>query len=219
MPVSDEPSRKLARPDILDSSRLAVLSALGAASAFVPLPFLPATVEHRLRGAVVQDVAARHGLSLPPEARETLAAVLPAGGARRVLKGSSRYFVRRMLRRMGPLGVLAPARVGTEILALGLLFERYLRQIRRGPTVRISAEEARGVREAIDRAVVRAFSPTLSPPAQAGTPAQPEDFRDDTTRLIDSILLTGASFPAFLVRRLEGAFDEIVSENPELIDG
>jgi hypothetical protein len=219
MPVQDEPSRALARPDILDSSRLAVLSAIGAASAAVPLPFLPSTIERYLRGAVIQDVAARHGLSMTPDAREALAAVLPHGGARRVLSGGTTYFVRRFLRRMGPLGVLAPARVGTRIFALGLLFERYVQQVRRDPAVRVHADEARRLREAVDAAIVRAFSPSLTPSVLSSIPPLTEDFRDERTRFLDGILLAGASLPGYMVRRIEGAFDEVIAESPELVDG
>ena len=213
------PSRGVARPDMLASSRLSVLSALGAASAILPLPFVPATIERHLRGAVVQDVASRHGLTLTLEAREALSQVLGNEASRRVLNGAARYFMRAMFRRVGPLSVLAPARTAAEIFALGVLFERYVTQVRRGPTIRVNAAEARGLREAIDRAVLRALSPHLTPAELPAPPSLVEDFRDDMTRLIDSFLLTGAGLPGYLLRRMESAFDEVVAERPELVDG
>ncbi|MCC6555401.1 MAG: hypothetical protein IT372_20765, partial [Polyangiaceae bacterium] len=69
----------------------------------------------------------------------------------------------------------------------------------------------------IDRAVARAVSPALQPAAATlGTGV--EDLRDELTRWIDSLLLTGAALPEYLVRRLDAAFDEVVRASPELHD-
>jgi len=79
-------------------------------------------------------------------------------------------------------------------------------------------EEARLVREAIDRALLRAMSPALRPPV-ATLNQGAEDLRDEFTRWVDALLLTSAALPSYLERRLEAAFDEIVADMPGLQDG
>jgi hypothetical protein len=117
---------------------------------------------------------------------------------------------------LGPLALLPPLRAGLETFALGVLFERYVRTVRNGPSVRVHADEARQVRELIDRALVRAFRPELRPSEAPSRGRAPEDFRDDATRVVDGVLLAGADVPAYLIRRLEGAFDAAAAEHPEL---
>lgn len=218
MDDSNQP-RALDRPDLLVSSRLATFTALGAASGALPLPFVPAGLRRALRGALVHDVAARHGLSLSADARELLSAPSADPPAGRWLSGAAGFVARRVVSRLGPLALLPPVRAGLETFALGVLFERYARAVRRDPSVRVDAAEARRVRELIERAVVRAFHPELKP-SEGSPPARaPEDFRDDMTRVFDTILLTGADLPSYLIRRLEGAFDAVVAEQPELAGG
>ena len=217
--MSDE-SRALARPDLLDTTRLAMLAALAAAGSAVPIPMVPSAIERQVRGAVAHDVAARAGLSLTLEARAAFADVVATDTNRVVLREAAAYVVRRVFRRMSPMSVLAPARAGLEIFALGVLFERYVRAIRRGPSVRITAAEARGVRTAIDIAVTQALRPRgVTTEAASGGPAPAEDLRDDLSRILDTVLLTGASVPGYLVRRIEAAFDDVVRARPELFDG
>ncbi len=74
---------------------------------------------------------------------------------------------------------------------------------------RIHADEARRIRELINRAVARVISPTLNP-AQAILPAGAEDLRDEVTRWTDTLLLAGAGVPDYLDRRLDAAFDAVV---------
>jgi hypothetical protein len=211
------PARSLDRPDLLVSSRLATFTAFGAAFGALPLPFVPASLRRALRGALVHDVAARHGLSLSADARELLAAPSsePEAGGRWV-SGAAGFLARRVASRLGPLALLPPVRAALETFALGVLFERYARSVRRDPSVRVDAAEARRARELIDRAVVRAFHPDLRPSEGTPRPRAPEDFRDDMTRVVDTVLLAGADLPSYLIRRLEGAFDAVVAENPEL---
>ncbi len=213
-------SRALDRPDLLVSSRLATFTALGVASGALPLPYVPASLRRALRGALAHDVAARNGLSLAADARELLAAPsndAPAAG--RWLSGAAGFVVRRVASRLGPLALLPPVRAGLETFALGVLFERYARTVRRDPSVRVDAAEARRVRELIDRAVLRAFHPELRPSEGTSHAPAPEDFRDDVTRVLDSVLIAGADLPSYLIRRLEGAFDAVVAEHPELAAG
>src|SRR5260370_121218 len=57
----------------VDGGRLGVYAAIGATVGTVPLPWVPAALVRRVRGALVRDVAARHGLVLSAEARRVLA--------------------------------------------------------------------------------------------------------------------------------------------------
>src|SRR5581483_11815682 len=60
--------------DRLGTGRLGSYAAMGAAIGAVPIPFIPGALGSRLRGALIHDVARRHGLSLSKEAREILIA-------------------------------------------------------------------------------------------------------------------------------------------------
>ena len=218
-PRTPDTETALARPDLLQSTRLSVLSFLGIASNVVPLPIVPGLFEKRLRGAIIHDAAARHGLSVTNEARAILSSPgSSTAAAAKFLSGAAGFVAARLIPRVGPLMLLAPARAGVELYATGILFERYLARHRRGPSVRIDETEARRVREGIDRAILRSFSPTLEPSRLLEGKKPAEDLRDETTRIIDVALLTGAALPGYLIRRLEGAFDAVLVEKPELLD-
>jgi uncharacterized protein (DUF697 family) len=197
------------------SGRLAVLTAYAALANAIPIPFLPDQVVVRIRGAVVYDVAARHGLSLTSDARRLLAE--PGTERQNRLVRAAEGLARQILRRVGPLGALSTATRAAEVYALGFLLERYFTQTRATAAARIHLEEARRVRDAIDRAVLRAFSPSLRP-SETTLGAGGEDLRDEFTRWIDAVLLTSAALPSYLERRLESAFDQVVAEMPELKD-
>jgi hypothetical protein len=62
---------------------------------------------------------------------------------------------------------------------------------------------------------MRALSPSLLARATHADGAA-EDLRDEFTRWIDGALLTGAALPDWLTRRLDAAFDAVVTELPEL---
>jgi hypothetical protein len=198
------------------TGRLTMMTAYAVAATVIPIPFVPDRVIARVRGALVHDVAARHGLSLTSDARAMLAE--PNSDMRTRLVRTAETIARQVLRRVRPLGVLSSASRGVELYALGLLFERYVTQVRRTGAVRMHLEEARMVRESIDRALVRAFSPALRPPMTT-VGAGVEDLRDEFTRWIDALLLTSAAVPSYLERRLTAAFDEIVAESPGMQDG
>jgi hypothetical protein len=198
------------------TGRLAMMTAYAVAASAIPVPFLPDRVLVRVRGAVVHDVAARHGLSLTSDARAELAE--PDSEARTRLVRAAESVARQLLRRLRPLGVLTAASRGIELYALGLLLERYIESVRAAGAVRMHLEEARLVREAIDRSVLRALSPALRPsPTTLGEGV--EDLRDEFTRWIDALILTSAALPSYLERRLEAAFDEIVAQTPGLKNG
>lgn len=195
------------------SGRLAVLTAYAVAAAAIPLPFVPDRVIAQIRGSVAHDVAARHGVSLTSDARGLLAD--PSSEQRARLARAAETIARQLLRRVRGLGALAAASRGIEVYALGLLFERYLTEVRPSGAVRVQIEEARRVRDAIDRAVLRVVSPTLDVPT-ATIDAGVEDLRDEFTRWTDTFVLTSASLPAYLERRLIAAFDQVVRETPSL---
>jgi hypothetical protein len=200
------------------SGRLAVLTALAMGASSIPFPLLPDRFVHRVRGAIVHDVTTRHGLSLTSDARKALAEPDADQGVQLLARKAAELLARRLLRRLGPIGLLATVARGLEVYALGHLLDRYVVRNRPIGPVRIHAEEARQIRQHIDAAVVRAMAPTLTP-ATLTVPQSVEDLRDELTRWIDTIMLTGASLPSYLERRLEAAFDEVLQNAPGIRSG
>jgi hypothetical protein len=196
----------------IDGGRLGVYAALGATAGTVPLPWVPDALARRVRGALVHDVAVRHGLSLAHEARDLLADPSGPDHPRGALAKTVRYvgvrLALRTLTRVGPVGMLWPLRHAIQTYALGHLFDRYLAHVRKLETVRIDAEEARRVRHAIDGALTRALSVNATPVSE---PDAVDDQRDPTTALVDGLLVGAAGVPARLVRRLDAAFDDLLA--------
>jgi uncharacterized protein (DUF697 family) len=190
------------------AGRLAVLSAYAMAANAVPLPFVPDRLVSRIRGAVVQDIAAQHGLSLTSDARQILAEPHASQGARAFVREALEFGGRRILRRLGSFGVVGSVVSAFEVFALGHLFDRYVAEARSSSAVRVHAEEAREARRLIDRSLARAAAPSLTPAPQI-LGAGHEDLRDEFTRWLDTMLLTGASLPSYVERRLDAAFDEV----------
>lgn len=191
--------------DKLGTGRLGSYAVMGAALGSVPIPFVPGVMGSRLRGALVHDIARRHGLSLSKEARE----ILTTPFAPPILQGTIGRVVGfaagRVLGRLGPLGLLSPVGSGALTYVLGRLFFRYVSEIREDRTVRIDAEEARTIRKAMENAIFRAASTQASTEhVEAG---EPEDVRDELTKLTDGLLATAASLPSWVTRRLDAAFD------------
>jgi hypothetical protein len=185
-------------------------------SGIIPLPFVPSRVLTNVRGAVVHDVARRHNLYLTNDARQILAAADSPDPRRARFIGLAAFVTRRLLRRLGPLWFFTPTFTALETFALGHLFGRYLEHARKQATVRVQADEARYVRARIDRALLR----TLSPDVHARRDLPPDvatehDDRDDIARIIDWALLSSASFPAYIIRRMEMAFDAGADESRE----
>ena len=212
--TSDPPSTSgeatVARSSAAPTGRLAVLSAFAVAVSAIPLPFVPDRLVGRVRGALVHDVGSRHGVSFTSDARELLANAGSPG--RHLLVNAAENVARTLIRRfVAPLGVLSAGARGIEVFAFGLLLDRYLGEVRSPGSVRVQIEEARTIRSLIDRAVVRAVSPALHPALTTETRGA-EDLRDELTRWSDALLLTSASVPSYVERRLEAAFDEIVRE-------
>lgn len=191
------------------AGRLGLLTTFAVAATALPIPILPDRIVERVRGAIAHDAVSRHGLSLTTEARAVLAA--PGGLDRAMAVKAAEMLIRAVLKRLGPLGAAVFVARGLETFALGHLLDRYLSRSRAERGSRIQNDEARRVRSLIDRALVRAFSPTLRP-AIATLPGPVEDVRDEVTRWTDLVILTTAALPSYLERRLEAAFDQVLSE-------
>jgi len=215
-PPSSRPPA-VAEPDRLSNvqppapARLGVLTSLGALSGAVPLPFVPTRLLRGIRGAIAHDIASRHGVSLNPAARSVLAEPDSSDARRADLLRAATFVASRLLKRIGPLGLLAPALAGLDSYALGHLLERYFARHRHLADRHMGRDEAASVRHSIDRALIRCLSPDLRTPARDAGEAPPDDQRDETTRLADGALLLAASIPEYLVRRLDAAFDAIMS--------
>lgn len=197
------------------SGRLAMLTAAAMGALALPLPVVPDRLVARLRGALAHDTAARHGVSLTSDARKILADVDSEHGGRAMARKAAELVGFAILKRgLGPFGALTTLARGLEVYAFGHLFDRHLAKARRSGAVRINAEEARKIRETIDRSILHALSPMLRPTPFTMQSAV-EDLRDELTRWIDSAILTSASLPSYVERRLEAAFDELSSQGSE----
>lgn len=186
-----------------------MLTAFAVGASWIPLPVLPERMLLRIRGAIAQDIVARHGLSLTTDARAILA---QPGQDQTTFRRAALLVTREVLRRLYPAQAVAAAARGLEVYALGHLLNRYLTRVRKTGAVRIQADEARTIRDAIDRAVRRSLSPSLRPSITI-LPSGVEDLRDEFTRWIDTFLLAGAAVPEYIERRLDVAFDEIIASS------
>lgn len=199
-------SGALARPD-MEGGRIGAYTALGGVASFVPLPWVPDLALRRIRGAMVHEIAMRHGLSLSTEARAALSEPSGTEGPRGFLENGVRFAAGKILSRFGPFGLFPPVRSAVSTFLLGHLFERYLEISRSDRSIRINVEEARRVRRAIEQAIVLAFTADTSqhrdPP-----PVAAEDLRDQLTQIIDGVIMKITSLPNWLTRRVEAAFDE-----------
>jgi uncharacterized protein (DUF697 family) len=207
--ITPRRTESLSRPQ-LGGGRLGTYTIMGAATGIVPLPWVPDAIARRVRGALVHDIASRHGVSLTPEARQVL--VEPAGteGSRGYIKQGVTFAVTRVLGRFGPFAAIAPVRSALATFVLGHLFHRYLDGARATRSVRMDVEEARRVRHAIDQALVYALT-TEPRPSREDAPFAPEDLREQTTAVVDGVIIGIASLPGWVVRRLDAAFDEVLS--------
>jgi uncharacterized protein (DUF697 family) len=206
------------RSDVAVSGRLATLSAMALFAGAIPLPILPDRVLRQLRGAIVHDVGSRYGMSITSDARDTLAATSHQDKIRVMLRKGVQLLARRLLRRLGPLAPLSATVGAVEVFALGHLLDRYFSRFRKRTSVRLQAAEATALRRAIDRAVLYTFHPATDPTALA-LPAASEDLRDEFTRWTDTLLLSAATLPSYFERRIEAAFDDVITEFSELCDG
>lgn len=194
----------------LGSGRLGTYTVLGAVCGIVPLPWVPDATVRRVRGALVHDLTSRHGLSLTPEARTILVEPNGTEGPRGFLKQGATFAISRVLGRIGPFALIPPVRSALGTYVLGHLLQRYLETARTVRAVRIDVEEARRVRRAIDQALIYALT-TEARGSREDPPFAPEDLRNNGEQIVDGVLVSIASMPGWLVRRLDAAFDEVLS--------
>jgi hypothetical protein len=208
-PLASKRSDALGRRQ-LGGGRLGTYTILGGATGIVPLPWVPDAIVRRVRGALVHDLTSRHGLSLAPDARNVL--VEPAGteGPRGFISQGFTFAITRVLGRIGPLAMIPPVRSALGTFVLGHLLQRYLDTARTARSARIDVEEARRVRRAIDQALLYALT-TEARSSREDAPFAAEDLRDPTTQVVDGVLISVANMPGWLVRRLDAAFDEVLS--------
>jgi len=194
----------------LGGGRLGTYTVLGAVCGVVPLPWIPDATVRRVRGALVHDLTSRHGLSLTPEARHILVEPNGSDGPRGFVKQGVTFAISKVLGRIGPFGLIPPVRSALGTYVLGHLLQRYLETARTARSVRIDIEEARRVRRAIDQALIYALT-TDAGASRENRPFSPEDLRAGSEQLVDGVLISIASVPGWLVRRLDAAFDEVLS--------
>ena len=211
-PAKDPLSEGVAQipaPDRVPPGQLGTFALLGAAGGSVPLPWLPDAIARRVRGALVQDIAARNGLALSPGARSVLADPSLGRHKRSPVAAAFGYIGKKVLVRFGPLAVLPPLRAALETYVLGYLFHRYLTRAKRESGGRVELAEARLVRDAIERAVMRVATPEggLQWPV---TPTTDDDARDEMTQALDGILSAASTIPSWLLHRLDVAFDDVL---------
>jgi len=194
----------------LGPGRVGTYTLLGATTGVVPLPWIPGAMARRVRGAMVHDIATRHGLSITPEGRQILSEPMRIDGPRGLVAQGIAFAASKVLGRLGPFGFLPPVRTAVTTFVLGHLFQRYLEVLRTDRAVRIDVEEARRVRSAIDQALVYALT-IETPESREPAPFLPEDLRDQPTQIVDGILIGIAGLPSWVVRRVEAAFDEVIA--------
>lgn len=193
----------------LGGGRLGTYTVLGAVCGVVPLPWVPDATVRRVRGALVHDLTSRHGLSLTHEARTILVEPNGTEGPRGFLKQGATFAISRVLGRVGPFAFIPPVRSALGTYVLGHLLQRYLETARTVRAVRIDVEEARRVRRAIDQALIYALT-TEANGSREDPPFAPEDLRNNGEQIVDGFLISIASMPGWLVRRLDAAFDEVL---------
>jgi hypothetical protein len=193
----------------LPAGRLGAFTLLGVAAGSVPLPWVPAALARRVRGALAQDIVARHGLSLSPEARDAFAGPDVRERSGGVAREAMRFLTRRVLGRLGPMSMFPPVRSGLDTFVLGHLLSRYV-MARQEASIRIDEKEAIDVRRIIDRALTHALTAGIEGLPEPLEPP-PEDLRDEVTQAVDGVLIATATVPSWLVRRLEAAFDDMLA--------
>jgi hypothetical protein len=205
----DREGRALAA-SVLGASRVGVYTMLGAATGFVPLPWVPEALARRVRGAILEDVSARFLVTVGRAARDELSR---PGGALPSAKGpvqqAATFLTTRVLARfarIGPLALYSPLRTALETYVFARLVERYLAK-RGGSASRLELDEAKDLRRAIDAALAKALK--ARPEGFDFTvPRRPDDDRDALTATIDRVLIGAAGLPEWLLAHVDVAFDE-----------
>jgi hypothetical protein len=170
-------------------------------------------VNRAIRGALAHNLFGLYGLSLTADARDVLAE--PLGGLESTLLGEVLFFATKtLISRLTPAGfVWAPTEAAYETLLFGRACARYLEEHRAktafSENKTVLAHEARALRKAIERALVKFL--WMRPPPSDGTPApkQLPDHRGRFQKVSDSVLLLLAKVPEHVTERMDDAFDEV----------
>jgi uncharacterized protein (DUF697 family) len=211
-PVQRTPQSLTTPRDRLGAGRIGTYAALGAVAVALPLPILPEIIAQRVRGALVYDLTARYGLSVTPDARKVLIARSAMVGPKGFAGSALRFATGRVLSRLGPLTFLPLVQSALYTFALGHLLHRYLDGARESRAARIDILEARHLRHAIDEAIVGSLRTEAR--GEDVDFGQPEELRDQITKVVDGAIAVVAGLPSWLVRRLEAAFDEALAKQP-----
>jgi hypothetical protein len=187
------------------------------------VPLLDAVLSELARGAAMRRVARRHGVVLTPDARAILAgqgAVHATSTERgRLLKSALSSF-------LAPFRIAARVEDAVGTLLAAILLDYFLRRPYRTRGAVLAEEEARRVREAIERAVGAAgFDALKTVPLglfrilRRGfealvTPDQSES-RSPIERFVDAVLDGLADAPNELVDGLIHSFDDALAAGAE----
>ncbi|PIE06205.1 MAG: hypothetical protein CSA75_00760 [Sorangium cellulosum] len=190
-----------------------MLSIMGAATNAIPFPFIPSKMVSNVRGAIAYEVARSHGLTITNNARRVLSIAHSTHSRKAQLVGLASWAARRIFRKTGPFWMLSPAAAALETFALGHLLNRYFEEARKNHSVRVECDEALRIRRIIDITLQQTLSPDLVVP-KGYRPDNPpgEDPREDITKLLDWALLSTASLPFYLLRRLDASFERVVAD-------
>jgi len=149
-------------------------------------------------------------LSVTAEARTVLADPNALSSPKSLVKEGVTFALTRVLGRFGPLGFVPPVRTALGTFVLGHLLQRYLDTARNHRASRVEIEEAKRVRRAIDQALLYAITTDANSSRARGT-LSPEDLRPRSEQVVDGILISLAGVPSWLLRRLDAAFDDVIS--------
>ncbi len=207
-------ARERAPEELRERPQIAVYAAAAGLATAVPVPFLDVALTGLARGAALRRVAARHGVRLAGEPREVLSRPLSAE-RRSALQA---HLVRRAVAQLvAPLRIAARMEDALLTFVAALLLDHYLATSPRERGAPIGVEEARRIREAMERAALagpfaslrdapHGFWRTIVDGVRAAAKPDAED-RTPVERLVDAVLDAAADAPGEVADRMRRAFD------------
>ena len=214
--VSSFPEKPPEGDDAAHESTLLYAACAGLAAA-TSVPVFSDWLAAVARGAALRRVAQRYGVTLSVEARSVLAA---AGTAHAVRSQAFRVATSFVAQATKPLRVFARVEESISAALSAILFEHYLRSIRKN-TNAIGANEARRLRGAMDEAIRKTTSGAIrSAPASLRATVMNSyaavrdgdlDGRSSLECFVDTWLDAVADAPHSIVMRARGIFDEAIS--------
>ncbi len=197
------------------SASLAVYASAAGIVGFVPLPLVDELLGDLARGSAMRRVAARHNVSLLPEARELLSK--PISRPRK----NGRLLRSIVSRLAAPLRIVSRVEDGATAFASARLLDHYLATSERRLGSAIHLEEAKEIRNAMQRAlgetVVRAvrdapasFFRVVADVAR-GVTKEDDERRTILERMMDTLLDAAAEAPPNVGDELVGRFEEALA--------